>query len=150
MRNTDKLKKVLTWCNEKKFNTIFLQETFVTSDIVKPFNKNVKEYGNVFHSTTYTSHGRGVAIILSNTFPDYKVLDVHTDSDGRRVLLNIEIISSKTVLTLISIYAPNDVNHRINFFNELETWIEKYSKAPNNIIIGGDFNCDVNQRQSKD
>ena len=29
-------------------------------------------------------------------------------------------------------------------------WIEKYSKAPNNTIIGGDFNCcDVNHRQSK-
>ena len=53
-------------------------------------------------------------------------------------------------MTLVSIYAPNDVNHRINFFVELERWIEKYSKAPNNILIGGDFNCcDVYDRPSK-
>ena len=78
----------------KQFSAAFLQETFVTGDILQSFNKNVKENGNVFHSTTYTSHGRGVAIILSHNFSDYKVIDVHTDSEGRRVLINIEIITN--------------------------------------------------------
>ena len=56
----------------------------------------------------------------------------------------------KMVLTLISIYAPNDTSQRIKFFQDLDVWIRQYSKDPQNTIIGGDFNCcDKHDRQSK-
>ena len=63
-------------------------------------------------------------------------------------MVNIKI--DKMVLTLISIYAPNDTSQRIKFFQYLAVWIRQYSKAPQNTIIGGDFNCcDKHDRQSR-
>ena len=150
LRNRKKRAKVINWSIEKKFNTIFLQETFVTDDFSSIFDKDFKEYGSVFHSTSKSPHGKGVAVILSNNFPDYNVLNIQTDNEGRKVMVNIEINGSKTIFTLVSIYAPNETNKRIDFFKELEKWIAKYAKSTENIIIGGDFNCcDKNDRQSK-
>ena len=113
-------------------------------------HNNVREYGNIFHGLSKSSHGRGVAVILSNNFPKYTLLDVQSDSEGRKVMVNIKIDSTQMVLTLISIYAPNEIGQRIKFFKDLDTWIGEHCKAPHNIIIGGDFNCcDKSDRQSK-
>ena len=39
---------------------------------------------------------------------------------------------------------------QIKFFQDLDVWIRQYSRAPQNTIIGGDFNCcDKHDRQSK-
>ena len=150
LRNKNKRSKVINWSSEKKFDALFLQETFVTDDFSSTFDKDFNEYGSVFHSVSQTPHGRGVAIILSTNFPEYNVINVQTDNEGRKVMVNIEISNTKTIFTLISIYAPNEINERIHFFLELEKWISEYSKCIENIIIGGDFNCcDKNDRQSK-
>ena len=95
LRNANKLHKVLNYCNEKKFNTLFLQETFVTSDILVSFDKKVNKYGTTFHSISCTPHVRGVAIVLSKDFPEYKVLHIQTDTQGRKVMVNLELNISK-------------------------------------------------------
>ena len=87
-------------------------------------------------------------MILSNNFPEYTLLDVESDDEGRKVMVNINI--DKMVLTLISIYAPNDTSQQIKFFQDLDVWTRRYSKAPQSTIIGEDCNCcDKSDRQSK-
>ena len=88
--------------------------------------------------------------MLTKNFHAYSVLDVQTDNEGRKLVINIEIPNTKQIFTLISVYAPNVTAHRINFFNELEHWITHFSKTPQHLIIGDDFNCsDKTDNQSK-
>ena len=94
-----------------------------------------------------TSHGRSVAVILYNNFPEFTLLDVQSDDKGRKVMVNIK--TDKMVLTLISIHAPSYTSQRIKFCQDSDVWIRWYSKAQNT-VIGGDFNCcDKSDRQSK-
>ena len=107
------------------------------------FENDIKIFGSAFQSISDTSHGKGVAIILSNNFPDYTVIDNHIDTDERKILINIQLNDSNEIFILARIYAPNDVNQRIIFLKKLDTWITNNctNNNANNILIGGDFNC---------
>ena len=58
---------------------------------------------------------------------------------------------------LVNVYAPNDQNQQINFYNELTSKLRPY--ANENLIMGGDYNCPLenidknrwkrNQKQEK-
>ena len=68
-------------------------------------------------------------------------MSCNTDSDGRRILLNIEHGGDN--LTLVNVYAPNSQSDRKAFFTRCEKWIRRY-KSQNNLFLGGDMNCCIN------
>ena len=72
----------------------------------------------------------------------YNVIDYHADTDGRMVLVNIEI--SNTQYTLVNIYAPNTVAEHIAFYHKINSFIKLHAIAKSKLIIGGDFNCVLN------
>ena len=48
---------------------------------------------------------------------------------------------------LVNIYAPNDLNQQLAFFNDLQHILQEF--AQEHIIIGGDFNCALHDKDKK-
>ena len=63
-------------------------------------------------------------------------MDEYKDSEGRLILINIEI--NGTIYTLVNIYAPNLEKNRNTFFKSVNEYINKYSIGL--LVIGGDMN----------
>ena len=63
-----------------------------------------------------------------------------------KVLINFEF--KNNIVTAVSVYAPNIETERIEYFNTLKCWIKEHALTPKNLIIGGDFNCCVNQNET--
>jgi len=64
---------------------------------------------------------------------------------GRFVIAKLTIDDSHLVLA--NIYSPNDVNQQAHFFKELQDQLQEYPHE--NLIIGGDFNCALTQRDKE-
>ena len=88
----------------------------------------------------FSSHSRSVSIIVSHKIPDLEVIDTHRTNDGRKVLVNVKLTSISKILSLISIYAPNNDNERTKFFEGCCNWIDKTSTDKSQIVMAGDFN----------
>jgi len=131
---------IFRWLKERKYDICLLQETYCTDDFVKIFDKSWG--GNIFHSCSTSVHSRGVCILFSDAVKQHiKIIDTHNDKEGRIVLVNAEIYGEQ--LTIVNIYAPNDVSVRSEFLKDLEEFVFKH-RSTRNIVIGGDFNCIAN------
>ena len=142
--NRDKRLKLFNYLKEKKTDVILLQETFCTNELCDTFNKDWD--GAVYHSSAPTSHGKGVCIMLSNTV-DFEFISCHTDSNGRRILLNVDIHGH--IYSFVSIYCPNGINDRKDFLNSSYKWISENALTCDNIVCGGDFNSVLNSLDRK-
>ena len=67
------------------------------------------------------------------------------DKNGRYIVLDIALADTR--VALVNIYAPNDVNQQVSFFKELQEQLQEFSEE--NIIIGGDFNCTLSEKDKK-
>lgn len=71
-------KRVLEWSKQQRANIPYLQETHLTTDIIKNFNNQFN--GTVLHSCG-TSNSRGVAVLI-HTSVSHNILSVHCDTSG--------------------------------------------------------------------
>ena len=78
-------------------------------------------------------------MILINNNSEYKLHNILADTDGRYIILDIELPDVARFL-LINIYAPN--NDTPNFFKNISKIIENLDIR--NIIITGDWNLVLN------
>ena len=69
------------------------------------------------------------------------ILAITVDKNGRFLVTNMDINQDK--LCLVNIYAPNDQNQQVNFFDKIVDPICRSST--NNISLGGDFNCPLTE-----
>ncbi|KAL9962045.1 hypothetical protein ACROYT_G031110 [Oculina patagonica] len=84
-------------------------------------------------------------MILLNPKLDCKIDNITQDSNGRFIIAKLTTDDSH--LTLVNVYSPNDVNQQVHFFKGLQNQLQEYPH--DNIIIGGDFNCALTQRDKK-
>ena len=91
-----------------------------------------------------TNHSKGVMILL-NPKLDCKIDNITQDRNGR--LKIAKLTTDDSHLILVNIYSPNDVNQQVHFFKDLQNQLQEYPH--DNIIIGGDFNCALTQRDKK-
>jgi exonuclease III len=63
------------------------------------------------------------------------LINTYNDTDGRLILINVEI--NNTIFTLVCIYAPNCRSSRKSFFKEVSDKIQEYGIGIP--IVGGDF-----------
>jgi len=84
-------------------------------------------------------------MILINPKIKCKVEKKICDKNGRDIILHI--VLTDTRVALVNIYAPNKVNQQVSFFKELQEQLQEFSKE--NIIIGGDFNCTLSEKDKK-
>ena len=57
------------------------------------------------------------------------------------------MLLADTRIILVNIYAPNDANQQISFFKEIQQQLQEFSEEI--IIIGGDFNCTLAEKDKK-
>ena len=76
-------------------------------------------------------------MILINPKLDCEIEKCISDKSGRYIILDVSV--DDTRLTLVNIYAPNDLNQQSKFFRSLHRQLQDFSQE--NVVIGGDFNC---------
>lgn len=133
LRNVVNLKNYLAYLEEKKYGIAVLQETFWTDTFVDSIRHLYN--GTILCSNNNTNR-QGVAILVSNYNKD-RVKFIHKDDNGR--LLHVTYEEDDIVFNILSVYAPNDVGDRAQFFEH----IDEYCNELQNIIIGGDFNTSL-------
>ena len=85
-------------------------------------------------------HSKG-AMILFKPSLNVDILEITVDKNGRFLVANINI--NQDNLCLVNIYAPNDQNQQVNFFDKIIDPIRRSST--DNILLGGDFNCPLTE-----
>ena len=84
-------------------------------------------------------------MILINPKIKCKVEKKICDKNGRCIILDIALADTR--VALVNIYAPNDVNQQVSFFKELQEQLQEFSEE--NILIGGDFNFTLSEKDKK-
>ena len=69
------------------------------------------------------------------------ILEITVDKNGRFLVANINI--NQDDLCEVNLYAPNDQNKQVNFFDKIIDPIGRSST--NNTLLGGDFNCPLTE-----
>ena len=132
MQMKDKQRRLLQWIKNQNCSIVFLQETHFNNES-KCFIEEQSDY------QCFCSHGnnssRGVAILIRNQL-DYQIISQFIDTEGRIILLNINI--KDTIFTLVCLYAPNCKTTKNNFFKKVNTFLKDHGIGIP--MIAGDFN----------
>ena len=91
-----------------------------------------------------TTHSKGVMTLINPTL-DFKVEKSICDKNGRFLILDVAF--DDTHLILANIYASNDAKQQIVFFKDLQKHVGEFTQE--NMIIVGDFNCALTNRDKK-
>ena len=138
LNNYTKRQKLFSWFQNQKLDIIMLQETFCTNKLEPYLRASWK--GEIKLTLSDSSHSRGVAILFQRNFAG-KVLNHHSSKDGRLLIVNIEFAGE--IISLVSLYAPNNEYDRIAFFKAVTHLLKTHCDNLNNIVVGGDFNTCV-------
>lgn len=88
LRDLSKRERLKLWIKQQDAGICFLQETHFTEEIEHLINAEFSEW-TCYHSFS-KSNSRGVSILIKNVLV-FSFLNSTIDTDGRYVLLNIEI-----------------------------------------------------------
>ncbi len=144
LNNEQKRRIIFKWIQDNDIKIAFLQETFCTTEFSKFKDHGWK--GEIKHNLSNSSHSRGVAIMLHEKLK-YEIKNIHKKDDSRAILMNVNI--EDVEVTLCNIYAPNETKNRMEFFKNLKFWISRHCENPEHLILGGDFNCALNENDRK-
>ena len=97
--------------------------------------------GNTFIISD-SQHSRGTSILFRKQL-DIEIINVQKSNDGKILLLNL--LFEENNFSIMNIYAPNSPAERKSLFYENKQLGNKTvtSLEPDNIIIAGDFNCNL-------
>lgn len=130
LRDSGKRRKLFTYFHRNNHHFVFLQETHSTKADEKFWSN---EWGG---NKIFFAHGtnlRGV-VILCKPIVTLSVINADIDSNGRYIVLNVNIYNEDFVL--INVYSHN--NGRVDLFTKIENYLCYHDC--NNIIWGGDLN----------
>ena len=128
-----KRRKLSRWLHLRKFDVIFLQETY--SDASLDAFWRAEWVGDILFA--HGSKHSTCVMILFRPSLSKEVLNVTADKNGRFLIVNTTV--DEVEFCLVNSYAPNDQNQQINFYQKITDSIRK-CQTDNN-LIGGDFNC---------
>ena len=133
LNKSSKRRKIFRWLHLRKFDVIFLQETYSDASLEAFWRA---EWGGEIFFAHGSKHSRGVMILFRPSLSK-EVLNFTADKNGRFLIVNT--IVDEDEFWLVNIYAPKDQNQQINFHQRITDSIRKCQT--DNIVIGGDFNC---------
>ncbi|CAC5395161.1 unnamed protein product [Mytilus coruscus] len=110
-----------------------ISETFWDDGFIQSI-KHMYE-GDIYYSNG-TDGRQGVAVLASKYYKD-KIKCIYKDDQGR--FIHVTYHENDTLVNFVSLYAPNVVSDRGNFFD----FVIDYTKDLDNLIIGGDFNTSL-------
>lgn len=130
-----KRRAVFDHLRKSKAHLCLVQETHSTSGTEGIWKS---EWGGPAFFAHGTRSSRGVAILVSRDF-NLTVINLHTDKEGRFILVDIMI--DQTIYTVGCIYAPTQDKRaeQLSFLEKLDELLTETNST--NIILGGDFNC---------
>lgn len=136
-----KRRTVFRWLHHQNCSFVFLQETYGSKECENVWKA---EWGGEVFFSHGTNHSKGTMILI-NPKLKCKVEKKICDKSGRYIILDIALAGARIVL--VNIYAPNDINQQVVFFKKLQELLQDYSEET--IIIGGDFNCTLSEKDKK-
>ena len=131
IRNKGKRVDIFNKAREDNIHILCLQETHITE---RDINIIKNEWNVTFHISGNETNSCGVLIAINNNF-EYTCHNIITDTQGRHLILDIELIGVARFL-LTNIYAPNEDDPY--FFENLFNIIENLDTK--NLILVGDWN----------
>ena len=136
IRDERKRRALYSYLREQNCDVILLQETHCK------LRKEAYRWGKEWEGQSIWSRGssnsKGVTILFKNG-TQYDVIEDDVDQNGRHILCTVKLNEMK--LHIMNVYAPNNEYERVKFFNDIQT---HFVNADGCIIIGGDFNCVIN------
>ena len=134
--NNNKRKKIFAWLQYYKPHIVLLQETHGTCDIEKIWKAQWPQMNMYFsHDTT---KAKGVAIFIHKDLK-YEIIRSFSVENGRH--LRIEGKLDDKNINLENIYAPNEINEQVIFYQKL-SFVQRQLEETN--FMGGDFNVTMN------
>ena len=117
-----------------KYDVSCLQETYVTNNVVKHWQRNWK---GTFLFTPGTNHSKGQIILINK---NTKIENIKEIISNERLLgLTFEV--EGTSYTILNIYVPAKDSEKTAFFHYLSSVLEDLSdEEKSKLIICGDFN----------
>lgn len=98
--------------------------------------------GQVFGSTCKEGKKRGVAILVHKAL-GLNVEKTHTSKDGHYIMIVGTVGEVK--ISILNLYAPNEDDSK--FFKDISVALTSYAEGI--LIVGGDFNCVLNNHLDK-
>ena len=126
--------------NITKTDICFLQETHCSTKFIG--NSWERLWGGKCFWSFGSARSKGVGIWFRDGL-NYKILKESRDCEGRLLSLNVQFNEQRYILT--NIYAPITAKERKGFFSSFVY----YLKGNHPLILGGDFNCVVNNNLDK-
>ena len=133
LRDQVKRSRVIQWLKIFTFDIILLQELYLASDADFSFFKRLWD-GPVYFSPSLTHHSGGVGIALNGQY-QWKVSQIRRDNRGRCISILCSV--QETTFRVCNVHCPNPAGERREFLNNLNF----YLTGSNPLILGGDFNC---------
>ena len=128
-----KLRNLFRWLHNGKYDLIFLQETYSDKTIENAWR--AERGGDICYSHG-SKHSRGVMTLFRPTLKAENI-SITNDKNGRLLIVRLTLQGEE--FCFVNVYAPNDQNEQLNFYDELTRKLRPYTNE--NLIIGGDFNC---------
>ena len=136
LRDHKKRQTIFHWLRKKNFDVILLQETHcIDTDIFKWS----KEWAGHSLWNVGTNNSKGVSILLKRG-TNLNVIKQWNDTSGR--IMCAELTDGEEFSAVVyNVYAPNNETERKAFLDNFGKRLKNVNK---NLIIGGDFNCALN------
>jgi exonuclease III len=144
LNESNKCRSVYQWFRNGKFDVAFIQETFS-----KSCDENIwkNEFGGRTILVHGTNHSCGIMVLFRNGFY-IEIVDKFVSADNRTIILSC--VLKGVNYYLICIYAPNNENSQVMYYQNLLKNMEDFGiTAEHNIIIGGDFNVALTSKDKK-
>ena len=136
-----KRRSVFRWIHNQNVHFTFLQESHSSKLSADAW---LAEWGGKVFFSHGTTNSKGVMILI-NPKLDCKVEKCILDNSGRFIILDVAL--EDTHIILVNIYAPNDLNQQVKFFKLVQHHLQDFSEEI--VIIGGDFNCSLSDKDKK-
>ena len=120
IRSATKRKALFTWLNERRYDIIFLQETYSTADVEDIWRTQGR--GKLFFAHG-SNHSCGVMILVRSDL-DFNPRTISCDDEGRSIIIEAEVQGSPFLF--VNIYAPKKVQDQCRFW----FWTIFYSMDP--------------------
>ena len=135
IRSATKRRFLFTRLNERRYDIIFLQETYSIVDVEDIWRTQWR--GKLFFAHG-SNHSCGVMILVRSDL-DFNPRTISCDDEGRSIIIEAEVQGSPFLF--VNIYAPNKVQDQSRFFDKLNKNIEDcVLNEELRIILGEDFN----------
>ena len=135
LNNSIKRRKIFNWLHSLTAHCYFLQETF---------SRTIHKHLAIGMGWNHGSNlGKGVMLLVNPRY-QLEVMRSTKDKYGRSIILKIKLDIQNLVLAIV--YAPNDIPQQIQFYQNLNQTLRRFSDS--NLITKRQKKCETGFEQT--